>query len=377
MAGRKIKCSLTQDGRLFMVDPSFDCLPVITRLQPDFSIQSIPPPLDFVPSFQRARRVSVQATDPETIQDFDASKLWDLHDGAIREGGEGPDDGRGLSLFDLKIELARRELERCGLCGRNCGANRFEGKGRCGLGPDAHYDEPFVHIAEEAVITPSATVRLVGCALNCVFCQARESYAPKPIRRLDSGLWAVLASDIYFSRAASLEFGGGNPDESACAILEALNAAPLSFRLPVVMNDNGYASPVLYKLLDGVVDVWLTDFKYGNSSCARRLSGAGNYVEVAEEGMRQICSQEAKAIVRMLILPGHVECCHKPGLEKLSAYREKIWLSVIDNFVPDWKTKTDPGLNRLVSPSEIEEAREAARRFGIRAIEDAGGGFWR
>ena len=377
MSGRSIKCNITPDGRLFIVDPGLDCLGLIKKLWPDFRLQSVSPSPGFVPSFQRTRRIFMPEIAPDKLPILDTARLWELHERALKEGIESRYSNNGVSLLDLKIELARRELQRCGLCGWQCGVNRFKEKGRCGLGPDAYYDEPFVHVAEEAVITPCAMIRLAGCALTCVFCQARESCAPQPLKQLGSGLWDALASDEYFPRAAALEFGGGNPDESACAILEALAAAPGSLRLPVVMNDNGYASPVLYRLLDGVVDVWLTDFKYGNDACGRKLSGVGNYVEVAEEGLRQMCGQKAKTIVRMLVLPGHVECCHEKTLEKLAVFRGKIWLSIIDSYVPDWKARNHPDLNRLVSEGEIVRLRESARSHGLRDVAEAGEEFWK
>lgn len=377
MSGRSIKCNITQDGRLFIVDPGLDCLGLIKKLWPDFRLQAVPPPPGFVPSFQRTRRIFIPEIAPDKLPILDTARLWKLHERALKEDFENLFSNNDASLLDLKIELARREIRRCALCGWQCGVNRFKEKGRCGLGTDAYYDEPFVHVAEEAVITPCEMIRLAGCALDCVFCQARESSALRPLKRLGSGLWDELASDEYFPRAAALEFGGGNPDESACAILEALAAAPGSLRLPVVMNDNGYASPVLYRLLDGIVDVWLADFKYGNDACARKLSGVGNYVEVAEEGLRQTCGQKAKTIVRMLVLPGHVECCHEKTLEKLAVFRGKIWLSVIDGYVPDWKARNHPDLNRLVSEGEIARVRESARSHGLRDVNEVGEGFWR
>lgn len=377
MAVRKIKCSLARDGRLFVVDPGFDCLPLIIKIQPEFSIQSLPPPPDFVPFFQRSRRTFVPGLDAEMLRSLDEERLWGLHDRAIKEGAAGREDAKAVSILDLKIELARRELRHCGFCGWQCGANRFEGKGRCGLGPDACYDEPFVHIAEEAVITPAATVRLTGCSLKCVFCQARDEYLPRPLKRLDAELWAVLASDEYFPEAASLEFGGGNPDESAYAILEALGAAPASFRLPVVMNDNGYARQGLYRLLDGVVDVWLTDFKYWSEECGERVSGVRNYPETARKGIEAIASQQAKAIIRHLVLPGHFACCSEKILGFLAQYKERIWVSIIENYVPDWRAKEHPTIDRMVSEDEVRRVRELAEFHKLRDVSEFPEEFWK
>lgn len=377
MSGRRVKCSVSRDGRLSIVDPGFDCLPLIRQLQPDFVIQSVPPPPEFVPSFQRTRRISIPEAARDELSTLETTRLWELHDDTLRRGGAGSSGPAGASLLDLKIELARREIERCRLCGRLCGANRFVAEGRCGLGADAFYGTPFVHVAEEEVINLAATVRLDGCSLGCAFCQARDGFASDGLRKLDEDLWSALPACAGFAQAASLEFGGGNPDESAFAILGCLATAPHSLRLPVVMNDNGYASPVLYKLLEGIADVWLTDFKFGNAACARTLSGAGNYAEVAEAGLSQICGQNAKVIIRMLVLPGHVECCHKKTLRTLSAFREKIWLSIMDGYVPDWKANEIPGLDRLPAGEEIAEVREAAEASGLRDVAEAGEEFWK
>ena len=88
MSGRSIKCNVTQDGRLFIVDPGFDCLPLIKKLKPDFRLQSVPPPPGFVPSFQRTRRILIPEIAPHELPTFETDRLWELHEKALREDDE-------------------------------------------------------------------------------------------------------------------------------------------------------------------------------------------------------------------------------------------------------------------------------------------------
>lgn len=373
---RELRLYLTQNG-ITMVDPGFDYLAFIEHAWPGFEVPSVPPLPGFVPSFQKIRKRYVPGLRREDISRLATERLWKIHDDVINDEIESAQGSGTVSLLELKIELARREIQNCRLCGWLCGVNRMEHPGRCGLKEEAYYNSLFVHVAEEPVITPCAVVKLSGCALRCIFCQAHESFDSNEGKKLDSGLWEELEKNPHFEKAVSMEFVGGNPDESAYAILKAMNEAPDYFERPIVWNNNGYASGRAYKLLEGVVDVWLTDFKYGNSECGLKISGVKDYREFATDGVKHIVSQDARTVIRLLILPGHVKCCHKKILEFLSQHKDEVWVSIIDNYVPDWKAVKDPDLKRMVSKEEIEEVRELVKFYGLRDVLENSGSFWK
>src|SRR5262249_11322907 len=162
------------------------------------------------------------------------------------------------------------------LCARDCKVDRTKDqKGTCGLGRSAIVAEAFAHIAEEAPINPSFLISLAGCGLRCRFCQQHELLFPRKIQgpALDASFWR----QIDFSCARSLTFIGGNPDENLAAILTFLGAAPHDWQLPIVWNTHAYIPVDTVDLLDGVIDVYLPDYKYGSSRCGRRLSQVDRY----------------------------------------------------------------------------------------------------
>jgi len=117
--------------------------------------------------------------------------------------------------------------------------------------------------------------------LRCRFCQQAWLLDPSRIdsEELDPSLWASL----QLKGARSLSFVGGNPDESVYSILRFLVGAPQGWKLPIVWNCHGYAPAETISLLEGVVDIYLPDFKYGNDGCANELSLAPDYFAVAKE----------------------------------------------------------------------------------------------
>lgn len=122
-----------------------------------------------------------------------------------------------------------------------------------------------IHIAEEPPINPSLLLSLSGCGLRCRYCQQAALLDPASVdgEQLDAAMWEKLCID----GARSLSFIGGNPDESLYAVLRFLATAPSNWELPVVWNCHAYGTPETMRLLDGLVDVYVPDFKYGDEYC--------------------------------------------------------------------------------------------------------------
>jgi putative pyruvate formate lyase activating enzyme len=170
---------------------------------------------------------------------------------------------------------------------------------------------------------------------------------------------------------------GGNPTESIPAILEFLSHAPEDFNLPIVWNDNLYSSEKAYRLLDGVVDVYLPDFKYGNNGCARKLSGVERYWEVATAGVKRMMEQQAQIIIRILILPGHFGCCHQKVLEWLAQFKDRIWISLLDQYIPEYRAVSQSELGRMATNEEVAEVERLAKKLGLRDVNKNPESFWK
>jgi putative pyruvate formate lyase activating enzyme len=169
---------------------------------------------------------------------------------------------------------------------------------------------------------------------------------------------------------------GGNPTESIPAILEFLSHAPEDFNLPIVWNDNLYGSEKAYRLLDGLVDVYLPDFRYGNNECGRKLSGVENYWEVSTAGLKRMMEQKARIIIRILILPGHFGCCHRGVLEWLAQFRERIWISLLDQYIPEYRAADLPEMGRMATNGEVAEVEHLAKDLGLRDVNKNPKSFW-
>jgi putative pyruvate formate lyase activating enzyme len=242
-------------------------------------------------------------------------------------------------------------------------------RGVCKVGPTSYFADAYVHLAEEREIAPSLCVNLTGCSWHCVYCHTYDI-----INRVDAG--TALAPPAYatlferLAEARTLSFVGGNPDHHLPAVLDFLAAAPADFDRPVVWNSNMYGSPELYKLLDGVVDVYLGDFRYGNDACAQRLSGLPSCWAPVTRNWKLAEAQGAKLIVRLLLLPGHLDCCLAPMLAWLRAELPGAAVSLLSQFHPTYLVaKKAPELDRTPTEAELARARAAIAEAGLREVD--------
>lgn len=372
MVRKQPRIRIDDQGRLEVVDPGFDSLDLLQAINPDFQVRKSKLAGFAGPLFIKTRRVGCGLKKVQ-LSSHDLDVLWGIHN----------DLGRGLStamsetrlkvdeasMLDLKVEIAWRLLQSCCLCSHRCDVNRVQGEtGVCRLGTEAIVAEHFIHIAEEPPVNPSLVLSLAGCGLRCCFCQQADLLNPGAIKgeRLDKSLWSKLITN----RARSLSFVGGNPDESLYAILRFLSGAPSRWKLPIVWNSHAYASSETVSLLNGIVDVFIPDFKYSDESCGKRLSVVANYPATAKANITSMLAQNVPVIVRILVLPGHVDCCHVPALEYLASIAdENLAVSVRDQYCPDWKINVHDGkLTRRTSLEEWRNVFAYAQHLGLRLI---------
>lgn len=360
----ELRLRIDPQGSLEIVDPGWDCLPLMRSLDPAFTVASKPLPDNPSPRFLQVRRTG-SGYSRQQVRALPSPELWLLHTrllsglSAHTAWAMGEEEA---SLLDVKIELTRRIMRHCTLCAQQCGVNRLAGeRGVCRLGEEALVAEHFVHIGEEAPVNPSLLISLAGCGLRCRFCQQNAILDPANIA--SEPLQATLWQSLDTTGARTLSFAGGNPDESLYAILRFLSTAPHDWALPVVWNCHGAATAETIALLHGIVDVWLPDFKYGNDACGQRLSGIRHYPDTAATAIEAMLAQQVPVIVRLLILPGHVACCHAPILKTLAALAPagRLLLSIRGQYCPDWRIDTQDGqLNRRPDATEMATVHKLA-----------------
>lgn len=264
-----------------------------------------------------------------------------------------------------RIASARDLLLECRLCPRDCRANRLaDQRGFCGLGGQARWFREFLYSGEEAELAPTHQVQFSGCNLRCEYCVVSEwNEQVEAGKLLDIKELAAIIRRRQAAGARTLSLLGGEPALNLPGILELL--ANLSPEIPVVWNSNFYFRPVVLELLDGLIDVWLPDYKCGNSLCAKELLGADDYLEVVRENLLRVGGVE-HLIIRHVILPGHRECCLEPILEWIAFRLPQARVSLWSAYVPPPGEGSAP--RGYLKAEEYRDAIRLAEKMKIRLV---------
>jgi len=361
---------------IIVLDPTPEIIGFLKGIDPSYEIKPVFHQKYFVPKFQESRKIMVDL-DHHCLSGLGLTELLEVHNKVPAKNTPNPEHN-SITFLDLKKEIAFRQMRQCGFCAHKCKTNRYVQKGLCGLDHKAYHAKPFIHIGEEDVINPALVVNFAGCSMNCVFCidtniKNPEKLKPLNIKEFWSDIEQLSKSNIPPN---TLEFAGGNPTESLPWVCEILHAAPSHFNLPIVWNSNLYTAKASLNLLDNIVDVYLPDFTFGNDECAKRLAAVDNYWEIASKAVDEIINLKAKIIFRILVLPNHVKCCHEPVLRYLSNYRNQVWVSILDQYVPEHMAYLQTDINRRPTKDEISEVERLAREYGLRNIASDNGNFW-
>ena len=313
--------------------------------------------------FLQAKKIKVNVRLNRDIQ-----TLWEEHKKAL-DAGYGTTSS--VSLLDLKSELASRSLDDCALCERRCGTNRRGGvKGHCGV-LEPRISSSFLHMGEEPELVPSYTIFFSGCTFNCVFCQnwdistkpeAGATMEPETVARMIEAKLPGKSCATIMKSAKNVNWVGGDPTSNLPFILNVLKATDAN--LPQVWNSNMYLTEDSMSLLDGIIDVYLTDFKYGNDRCALRLSNAPEYMRIVTRNHR-LARQNGEMIIRHLVLPGHLNCCTKPVLQWIAENLRDVKVNVMGQYRPAHRAKDYDEISRPLKLSEFKEALETAEDFDL------------
>ena len=263
--------------------------------------------------------------------------------------------------------LARAHLAECRLCAHDCGVNRLAGEtGPCHAGASARFFTAQVEVADELELIPTFAIALSGCDLRCDFCITGESsWNPRAGLALDARALATQAEEALRNGANSIMILGGEPTIHLPDVLELVSHLPDTARL--VWKTNAHGSVQARKLIDGLFDVYLADFKFGNDACAQRLAKIPDYVRVVRENLLW-AAQDGGLIVRHLLMPGHLECCWRPVAEWLAAELPGTRISLRAGFWPAWKTARHADLLAGISTRGSDAAFRLARELELNLI---------
>lgn len=266
------------------------------------------------------------------------------------------------------------------MCPRKCGINRSTGQtGVCGVSSEIKVARAALHYWEEPCISGkrgSGAVFFSGCSLHCVFCQNREISDGKEGKVISK----ERLSDIFMELA---DKGANNinlvtPGQYIPDIVWAVNnAKSRGMKLPIIYNTSGYENVTELKLLEDIVDVYLPDFKYMDSTLSAMYSRAKDYPSVAKQALSEMVRQlpdvviddatgliQKGVIVRQLLLPGHVNDAKAVLKYLYDTYHDHVYISMMSQFTPI-ALKDYPEINRTVTRREYERLVDYALEIGI------------
>jgi putative pyruvate formate lyase activating enzyme len=263
--------------------------------------------------------------------------------------------------------IAQAMLADCRFCAHDCRVNRLAGEnGLCHAGAETRFFSAQTEVSDELELTPAFNVALSGCDLRCDFCiTGASSWNPRAGAGFDARAMAVKAEAALQHGARTIQLLGGEPTVHLPAALEFVSWLPETARL--VWKTNAHGSARARELLDGMFDVWLADFKFGNDACAQRLAKVPDYVRVVRENLLW-ANEHSELIVRHLLMPGHVECCWQPVAEWLAANLPGVKVNLRSGFWPAWQAARHAELRRTVSGPESARAVDLAQRLGLNLI---------
>lgn len=273
-------------------------------------------------------------------------------------------------------------MSNCNLCPRQCGADRENGKsGICGVsGKNILAARAALHFWEEPCISGergSGTVFFSGCPLRCVYCQNYQIAGTEVGMEISEERLKEIFLELQEKGAHNINLV--TPTHYTPEIIRAIRKAEeRGLRLPIVYNCSGYEKVETLKMLKGIVNVYLTDFKYMERETAVRYSKAPDYPEIARAALKEMMNQTGEAkfdengimqsgvIVRHLLLPGHVRNARAVVKYVYETYGDQLYLSLMNQYTPLPQVKKEfPELDRRVTEREYQRLISYALEIGV------------
>ena len=277
----------------------------------------------------------------------------------------------------------------CSLCNFRCGVYREYSTGRCGIDDNIYIAHYGLHNGEEPFLTGkngSGTVFFAGCTLRCRYCQNfqisrwRVAKGCGDVEIVSTDRLVEIFRELESMGASNINFVSPTPyvEHIREAIIRAKESG---FKLPFVYNTHGYDSPGTVNSLEGLIDIYLPDFKYGDDALGEKFSGAPDLYSCGKVCIKKMYGQvgllqfdrEGLACrgiaVRHLVIPGHIESSLQV-LDFLETVDRRIHISLMSQYHP-FPGNCDPEypeLNRTLRPDEYERVVEYARNLGFKNL---------
>jgi len=293
----------------------------------------------------------------------------------LRESGE----------LSARVAQARSLLSPCVVCPRECKVDRLAGQvGYCNAGGQPMVSSFNAHFGEEAPLVGtygSGTIFMTHCSLRCVFCQNYD------ISCMGHGTQAspvdIARIMLRLQQAGCHNINLVTPTHYMPQLVEAVAiAAQEGLHVPIVYNCGGYESVATLRLLEGIVDIYMPDFKYTQSDPARELSHAPDYPEVAKAALKEMHRQVGDLViddsgialrgllVRHLVLPNGLAGTAEAMRFLAEEVSPDTYVNVMAQYRPCYQANKHPDINRPITAREYRQAVEAATGAGLHRLDN-------
>ena len=268
-------------------------------------------------------------------------------------------------------------LKECNLCPRNCRINRYKQLGACGANEKLKIAYYSLHLWEEPIISGkngSGTIFFSNCNLKCIYCQNRKISTGGYGKEIDSNKLKEIMLSLQNDNAHNINLV--TPTHYVPQILEVLKEIKnKELTIPVVYNTSSYENVSTIDMLDGMVDIYLADFKYFDDDLGVKYSNCKNYFIYASLAIDRMYRQVGNfviendlmkrgLIVRILVLPGHVDDAIKIIDYLYAKYGNNIILSIMNQYTPIGCLDFD-NLNRKITIEEYNKVIDYALKLGV------------
>jgi putative pyruvate formate lyase activating enzyme len=294
----------------------------------------------------------------------------------------------GEAELAARVDAAVAELEECRACPRDCGVNRLDGEtGTCNTARRAIVASVFPHFGEEDCLrgwNGSGTIFFSLCNLRCVFCQNWDISQKQAGEELSAADISALMVALQHRGCHNVNFV--TPEHVVPQVIEAIAAAvPLGLTLPIVYNTSAYDSVRSLRLMEGLVDIYMPDFKFWEPDTARKLARASDYPQRAREAILEMHRQVGPLrvgpdglarrglIVRHLVMPGQEDEAAAIFEWLATEVSPDTYVNVMGQYRPEYRVANDAryaDVDRRPLASEMEAAYEAARRAGLWRLDE-------
>ncbi|WP_035277409.1 radical SAM protein [Desulforegula conservatrix] len=290
-------------------------------------------------------------------------------------------------LLAEKIKTASEILKNCILCPRRCGVDRTSGKlGVCKTGRNAFVSSYGPHYGEEEPLvgeSGSGAIFFTHCNLGCIFCQNYEvSIEGKGFEMEDDRLAHIM---IGLQNEGCHNINLVTPTHVVPQIIRAIDiACDMGLCIPIVYNSSGYDSIETLKLLDGIVDIYMPDFKFWNPESSKMACNAPDYPEVAKIAIKEMHRQTGDLetgdiglaykglLIRHLVMPGMIDQTENILNFIAKEISTKTYVNIMPQYRPFGEAENLPELNRMITGDEYKAALESAVCAGLERLDSAG-----